>query len=162
MKSLQEENEKRKAENRSLKEKEIAFLRREAELVEKLRHEGALTVSLVAELADGVIGQVAFSPAQSQDTSQQWYTLGPLAVFPVHQRLGIGSQLVEAGLQALEQLGAAGCILVGNPAFYTRFGFRLAPEQAAPGVPKEYFMLRPFGNQIPSGPIIFHPVFGGD
>jgi putative acetyltransferase len=133
----------------------------EAELVDALREQGALAVSLVAEVDGVVVGQVAFSPAISRDGLHQWFALGPLAVLPAHQRQGIGHSLVAAGLHELKRLGAEGCILVGNPAYYARVGFNVSPSNAPDGQPREYFMVLSFGRQAPEGPIDFHPAFGG-
>lgn len=132
----------------------------EAELVATLRAEGALTVSLVAELDGSVIGQIAFSPARPADGSAGWSALGPVAVLPAHQGQGIGSRLVREGLRFLAESGAVGCILTGDPAYYARFGFCLAPGNAPPGEPAEYFMVKALGGGVPAGPIRFHEAFG--
>jgi predicted N-acetyltransferase YhbS len=131
----------------------------EAELVEALRGDNALSVSLVAELDDTVVGQVALSPAQASDGSQAWYALGPVSVLPAYQGAGVGSKLVRAGLDAIVELGADGCILVGDPAYYVRFGFRVSPSNAPVGQPKEAFMVKLLGGRKPRGPISFHPAF---
>ncbi len=131
----------------------------EDELVETLRRENALSVSLVAELAGTVVGQVTFSPAAASDGSPGWYALGPLAVIPAHQRTGVGAKLVHAGLDAISALGGNGCILTGNPAYYVRFGFSLAPSNAPPSEPAEFFMVKLLGPLKPVGPIHFHPAF---
>lgn len=132
----------------------------EAELVEALRAQGALSVSLVAECEGRIVGQVAFSPARASRDTPGWYALGPLAVLPAHQRRGIGSALVRAGLDTISELGAEGCILVGDPAYYSRFGFSLSPESAPSGQPSEFFMVRLLRGQLPVGPIRFHEAFG--
>src|SRR5690606_8155510 len=67
-------------------------------IVEALRAAKALTVSLVAELDDQVIGHIAFSPVTITDGTPDWYGLGPVSVSPEHQRMGIGTALIEAGL----------------------------------------------------------------
>jgi len=132
----------------------------EAELVEALRAGNALSISLVAELEGVVVGQIAFSPAIAPDHARDWYALGPVSVLPAHQGSGIGSKLVRAGLQRITELGAAGCILTGNPAYYTRFGFKLSPANAPAGEPHEYFMIKLLGKtQQPTGPILFHEAF---
>jgi putative acetyltransferase len=133
----------------------------EAELVEALRAQNALAVSLVAEWAGAVIGQIAFSPAQTSDGVQGWFALGPVAVVPAQQRAGVGSQLVRAGLQLITGLGAVGCILTGNPAYYARFGFQVSPSNAPVGEPPEFFMVKLLRGERPSGPIFFHPAFHG-
>jgi putative acetyltransferase len=133
----------------------------EAELVEALRRDDALSVSLVAEIESTVVGQIAFSPARSSDASERWYALGPVAVLPAHQRTGVGSKLVRAGLERIIQLGAHGCILVGNPAYYARFGFQVSPSNTPDGEPAEFFMVKLFGHRQPVGPISFHAAFAG-
>ncbi len=134
----------------------------EDQLVDTLRREGALSVSLVAELAGAVVGQITFSPATASDGSPDWYALGPLAVAPAHQRTGIGAGLVHAWLRAMDELHANGCILTGNPAYYVRFGFHLSPSNTPPGEPTEFFMVKLFRGTAPTGPIYFHPTFNSD
>lgn len=131
----------------------------ESELVDKLRKRNALSVSLVAELDGAVIGQIAFSPATASDGCERWYALGPLAVLPEYQGLGIGSQLVQCGLKAISELDANGCILVGDLDYYSRFGFELSPSNAPHGEPLEHFMVKLLAGSLPQGPISFHEAF---
>lgn len=133
----------------------------EHELVDALRAAGALVVSLVAELDERVVGHIAFSPARAADGSSGWYALGPVSVLPAYQRSGIGSALIRAGLQEISALGAIGCILTGNPDYYSRFGFERAPNLAPPAEPAEYFMVRTAGAADQSGPFSFHEAFYG-
>ncbi len=134
----------------------------EAELVEALRAQNALSVSLVAELDGTIVGQVAFSPARAPGGIPGWYALGPVAVLPARQGAGIGSMLVRTGLEAVTALDAMGCILTGDLAFYSRFGFESAPESAPSGEPSEFFMVKLLRGQLPVGAIHFHEAFGGD
>ncbi len=133
----------------------------EAELVDALRSQNALSVCLVAEFDGVIVSQIAFSPAQTDDNDEGWYALGPVAVLPEHQRTGIGSKLVHAGLLAITALDAKGCILVGHPEYYTRFGFILSSSNAPIGQPSDFFMVKSLGSPIPSGPIAFHKAFNG-
>jgi len=133
----------------------------EADLLVALRRENALTLSLVAELDGVVVGQAAFSPARTTTGDERWYALGPVAVLPAHQGEGIGSLLVRAGLERLAGEGADGCIFVGDPAYYARFGFEVRPENAPVGQPAEYFQVMVLGGRRPDGPIAFHEAFGG-
>lgn len=128
-------------------------------IVEALRSAGALTLSLVAEDQGQVVGHIAFSPALVDGVDLGWYTLGPVAVSPDRQRQGIGSRLVRAGLEALRGLGANGCLLVGDPHFYERFGFRNAPSLRVEEVPAEYFLCLPFAGEVPRGIATHHPAF---
>ena len=129
-------------------------------IVDALRRAGALAVSLVAESDGTVIGHVAVSPVVLSGGEPHWYGLGPISVSPPRQRSGVGSQLMHAALQALRERGAAGCLLVGDPEYYRRFGFRPAAGLEYPGVPPEYFMAVSFGADVPKGVATFHEAFG--
>ncbi len=124
-----------------------------------LRRGGALTVSLVAEDEGHIVGQAAFSPVEIDGKPSDWYGAGPIAVAPERQRQGIGSALMEEGLGRLHDLGAGGCMLVGDPAWYPRFGFHNEPRLTLPGVPPEVFMILAFGKVVPAGEVAFHPAF---
>jgi predicted N-acetyltransferase YhbS len=128
-------------------------------IVSALRRAGALAVSLVAELDGKVIGHVAVSPVTVSDGAPGWYGLGPISVLPQHQQSGVGSQLMRAALQALRDRGASGCMLVGDPGYYRRFGFEVATGLTYPGVPPEYFMAVSFGPSLPHGVATFHAAF---
>jgi putative acetyltransferase len=97
----------------------------EAKLVEALREAGRLMVSLVAEQAGGVVGHVAFSRVKVADC-ESGVGLAPLAVLPAWQRRGIGAALVREGLAACRQCGAGFVVVLGDPAYYGRFGFEAA------------------------------------
>ena len=127
--------------------------------VNVLRDAGALILSLVAEDAGQVVGHIAFSPALIDGKDLDWLTLGTIAVAPKRQRQGIGSRLVETGIEALRQLGANGCLLVGDPAYYQRFGFRHSQSLTVEHVPPEYFMCLPLAGEIPHGAVTHHPAF---
>lgn len=88
-----------------------------------LRGSGQLSVSLVAEDDGGIIGHVAASPVSVSDGTSRWYGLGPISVAPAHQGKGIGTRLIEGALAKLRSLGADGCVVLGDPAFYSRFRF---------------------------------------
>jgi len=132
----------------------------EALIVNALRRAGALSVSLVAEQGGGLVGHVATSPVVVADGTTGWHGLGPISVSPEHQGKGIGSALMHAALQALHDQGAAGIMLVGDPRYYRRFGFRHLPQLVYPGIPPEYFMVLPFTDALPQGAVTFHEAFG--
>ena len=131
-------------------------------IVRALRDAGALTVSLVAATGGEVHGHIAFSPVSISDGSARWYGLGPLAVEPSEQETGIGSALVNAGLARLRDLGAAGCVVLGEPGYYGRFGFAQVAGLRYPGPPPEYFMARSFGGRVPSGEVAYHAAFAAE
>jgi len=128
-------------------------------IVAALRDAEALEVSLVAEIDGRVVGHIAFSPVAMSDGTQGWYGLGPISVLPDLQRQGIGKSLVREGLSALRELGGQGCVLVGDPKFYERFGFKNRPELIHEGVPQEFFLALPFGESAPQGTVAFHEAF---
>jgi len=134
----------------------------EQDVIDRLRGAGDLTLSLVAIDGQTLIGQVTFSPAVQSDGSGPWYALGPIAVLPSRQGEGIGAALIEEGLARIEALGALGCILTGNPAYYRRFGFESAPENVPSNERAEFFMLKLLNGPAPKGTFAFHAAFYGD
>ena len=131
-------------------------------IVAGLRAAGALTVSLVAEVSGQVVGHVALSPVSISDGAAGWFGLGPISVLPAFQNQGLGAALMQAALQQLAQLaqlGAAGCVLLGDPAYYRRFGFECHAGLVLQGVPPEYFMALAFKGAVPSGAVSYHPAF---
>jgi putative acetyltransferase len=128
-------------------------------IVEALRAGGALELSLVAESDGKVVGHIAFSAAAIGDSLTGWFLLGPVAVRPARQGEGIGRTLVETGLDALRSRGACGCVLVGDPAFYGRFGFRQHPGVEWHGVPDENVLCLLMSGEMPTGEVAYHPAF---
>lgn len=146
-------------------------------IVRELRALGQLTVSLVAmeqgaevdgdldgEVAgvERIVGHVAVSPVTiaPAPAGGTWYGLGPLSVLPPYQGQGIGSQLMRQALEGLRALPqAAGCVVLGEPAYYTRFGFCGEPALVLPGVPPGYFMAVGFAGQVPAGVVQYSAAF---
>lgn len=128
-------------------------------IVEALRAAHVLSLSLVAESEGQVVGHVAFSPAWIDGRDCDWQILGPVGVLPAFQRQGIGKELIQAGLQVLRERRSQGCVLLGSPAYYGRFGFRRVPELRLEGVPEEYFLCLPFTGAIPHGTVTYHSAF---
>ena len=131
---------------------------REAAIVDALRAAGALALSLVAD-DGGVVGHVAFSPVTIDGREAGWFGLGPVAVAPDRQGQGIGSALIREGLARLAAMGARGCVLLGDPGYYRRFGFEVDPALVLPDVPPEYFMRLMLAGTPPKGTVAFHPGF---
>lgn len=132
---------------------------REDWLVEALRAAGALTCSLVAESDLGIVGHVAASPVTVSRSTGDWYGIGPISVLPQCQRQGIGSRLMDAVLTQVRSKGAQGCVLVGDPRFYTRFGFRSDGLLVVPEAPPEVTLSLRFRPCDDRGLVTFHPAF---
>ena len=128
-------------------------------IVETLRGSGALCISLVAEANRKVVGHIAFSRVTVDGEDPNWYALGPVGVLPPLQRQGIGSQLVRDGLEQLRRLGAGGCVLIGEPSYYSRFGFRPCRELTMEGVPADVLQCLPLAGPEPHGRVEHHPAF---
>lgn len=128
-------------------------------IVDALRQAGVLTISLVAESEQGLVGHVALSPVTISDGANGWYGLGPISVLPVLQGQGIGAQLMQQALVELKKLGASGCVLLGDPNYYQRFGFKVVTGLQLEGVPPEYFQALSFTEYFPQGFVTYHAAF---
>jgi putative acetyltransferase len=100
----------------------------EARLVDALRGDGAV-LSLVAD-EDGVVGHLMFSRLEMDGVRAA--ALAPVAVAPARQRRGTGSALIRDGLRRLREAGWEAVVVLGEPAYYARFGFVPAPTIACP------------------------------
>ena len=132
---------------------------KEGEIVDVLRSAKALTLSLVAEEDGRILGHIAFSPVLIGGEDMGWYGLGPVSVRPDRQGEGIGGKLIREGLAQLHAAGAKGCVLLGEPGYYGRFGFKADERLKLAGVPAEYFQCLAFGADIPQGDVTYHAAF---
>lgn len=139
----------------------------EARLVDALRDLSARRISLVAEDGGVVVGHIMFSPVTHADHSDlKVIGLAPMAVAPDRQRQGIGSVLVEEGLNRCRQEGYVAAVVLGHPGYYPRFGFRPSVDfgiDSAYDVPAEAFMaleLQPGSLGNKKGRLDYHPAFG--
>lgn len=128
-------------------------------IIRALRADDALSVSLVAEEDGRVVGHVALSPVTISDGAAGWYGLGPISVEPEWQGRGIGRALMEKGIAELRTIGARGCVLVGDPAFYNRFGFANTAALVLEGVPQEFFLALSLAASLAHGNVQFHSAF---
>jgi len=132
-------------------------------IVRALRAANELALSILAEEQGQVIGHVALSPVTITDDRGQkvegWYGLGPISVLPQRQGQGVGSRLMEQALAELRTMQAAGCVLLGDPAYYARFGFQVHPGLQLPGVPPGYFMALALGGPMPKGIVQYSDAF---
>ncbi len=141
--------------------------KQEADIVDKLRKRGVLTVSLVAVQDDVIVGHIAFSPIEiaSDKSNFEALALAPMAVLPPYQNSGIGSQLVTAGLRECRRLGHEIIVVLGHPNYYPRFGFAPAKTKGIEcefEVPNEAWMvleLRKGTLEGKQGKVSFQPEF---
>ena len=135
----------------------------ESKLVDALRANGKANISLVAANDAEVLGHIMFSLVTATPPgSAKGIGLAPVAVRPDAQSQGIGSQLIYEGLRLCRELGFDYSLVLGNPAYYGRFGFRKANES---GIQNEYgedeaFRWINFPNCIVTGLVQYAPEFG--
>lgn len=128
-------------------------------IVHALRAAGALSLSLVATVDGDVIGHVAFSPVSIDGAPGVWWGLGPVSVAPARQRSGVGSALIRSGLRRLAERGVAGCVVLGDPDYYRRFGFGPSGDLRYPGPPADHFMAWAVEGALPAGQVKYHAAF---
>jgi putative acetyltransferase len=139
----------------------------EAHLVNRLRENEAIILSLVAEWNGQILGHILFSPVIITDDDIQWQAvgLGPVAVLPEFQNSGIGSALIRAGLDELKKLGHDVVIVLGHSGYYPRFGFKPSRPfgiQWEMDVPEEAFMVAELNKGSLNGRkgiVHYHPAF---
>lgn len=132
----------------------------EAAIVDRLRADNALSLSLVAEDGGEVVGYLAASDARI-GAVPGWGLIGPVAVLPAQHGQGIGSALMDEAIRRL-RAGCKGAALVGDPGYYGRFGFRGFPGLRLGDVPPRFVQTLPFDGSEPEGELIHHPAFGLD
>jgi putative acetyltransferase len=124
----------------------------EADLVESLRTDGDVLLSLVAELDGQIVGHILFSRMSIETAAGAIaaVALAPLAVSPRYQRQGIGGKLIRDGVAALRGLGERLVIVVGHPAYYPRFGFSTAQAGSLESpFPPDAFMALQLSHDAP-------------
>lgn len=120
-------------------------LPQEADIVDKLRDNCQDCLSLVAEVDGNIAGHILFSPAIIEADSGviKGMGLAPMAVLPAYQKQGIGSALVQDGLEKLKQVNCSFVIVLGHSEYYPKFGFKAASSYGIKcewEVPDEAFM----------------------
>jgi putative acetyltransferase len=128
----------------------------EAVLVDQLRTHGKATISWVAQHDGEVVGHILFSPVTVDGLSLSSPALGlaPVAVLPARQRQGVGASLVRDGLEACRHRGCGFVVVLGEPAYYRRFGFEKASRYGLHndyGVDDEFQVRELQAGSIPLG-----------
>jgi predicted N-acetyltransferase YhbS len=131
----------------------------EARIITALRSAGALPISLVADHNGEIVGHVAFSPVKINGVSGDFYGLGPISVTPDLQRRGIGTALIQDGLKRLESMHALICVVLGDPGYYRRFGFRSDTEVFYGDMPRGHFQCLFFKDSVPKGVVTYNSAF---
>ena len=134
----------------------------EAILVDRLRSDGDLVLSLVAEDGGVVVGYVAFArlTVEGSETPFRAVALAPLAVYPDYQSQGVATSLIREAHACLAALGETLCVVLGEPGYYGRFGYsnrrvaRFESEYQSP-----YLMGLSFGAAPWDGRLIYPPAF---
>jgi len=134
-------------------------------LVRELLSGAVQVLSLVAELQRKVVGHAVFTHCGIRGRDEKVALLGPLAVDPALHNSGLGSALVREGLQQLEAGGTARVLVLGDPGYYARFGFKPDGEIATPyELPREWrdaWQAIALGSQpgLPRGCLAVPPVW---
>ncbi|MCS3455372.1 putative acetyltransferase [Aeromonas sp. BIGb0405] len=137
----------------------------EAELVNRLRECGAAVVTQVEEEDYEFMGHLLLSPVTINGLEGPWLGLAPVAVHPDWQGQGIGSELIREGLDTALEMDWKAVVVLGDPVYYARFGFRPASEfglHCCYEVPSEHFMameLQAGGLTNLQGEVLYHPLF---
>lgn len=138
----------------------------EADLVDKLRHDGHALISLVAEADASIVGHILFSRMWIDASAGlvSAVALAPMAVHPDHQRRGIGSRLISSGLELLRDRNEKIVIVLGHPGYYPRFGFSTDKARLLESpFPSDAFMAMELSAGALdgiNGPVVYPPAFG--
>jgi putative acetyltransferase len=131
----------------------------ESKIIETLREDNQLTLSLVAIRSDQILGQITFSPVTIDGVHEGWFGLGPVSVLPEKQGEGIGSALVLKGLELIKDGGAKGCVLIGDPNYYSRFGFINETGLTYKGLDRKFVQRVTFAAPARDGEVLFTSAF---
>ena len=122
----------------------------EQHVIDRLRDDGDLLLSLVAVEGETILGQITYSPAILMNGDLGWVVLGPVAVEPSRHGQGIGRALIEAGDAIMKERGVKGITVLGNPEIYSRFGFAQNTPMWLAGELGWAFQVKSLGADIPT------------
>ncbi|MDZ7693766.1 MAG: N-acetyltransferase [Balneolaceae bacterium] len=140
--------------------KEISYSnQKEHLLVSDLRQNNALTLSLVAERDNEILGHIAFSEVTIDDKFMFWYGLAPVSVDPEYQNQGVGSTLIEYWSIQPAKAWFQWLRIGGRTGLLQPFGFQHQNNLTCERVLEEYFLMQSFNEEIPSGRVKYHQLF---
>ncbi|NND97137.1 MAG: N-acetyltransferase [Pirellulaceae bacterium] len=128
----------------------------EADLVDAIRLRCPDVVSMVATADQSsekmrlIVGHLLLSPVVIESTDSDdtlvGKGLGPVAVAPDHQRAGIAASMIQMAIDRLSKTGCPFVVVLGDPNYYSRFGFVAAIETGIShgfaGIAQEFFLIR--------------------
>ncbi len=141
----------------------------EVRLVQEIRNSDRYVpnLSFVAEVDGVIVGHILFSYIDLvSEVTYKVLGLAPLAVRSQFQNQGIGSALVREGLTKADAMSESSAIVLGNPRFYNRFGFKPSIQYGIESpfpVPEDFFMVKPLNNyqNTQRGKVVYPPAFLG-
>ncbi len=131
----------------------------EPAIIDALRDAGELALSLIGVENGDLVAQATFSRVLIDGAESGWFGLGPISVAPARQSRGLGGALIREGLKRLRERGAGGCVLIGDPAYYGRFGFKSSAALTYKGVPVQYVQQLALGEKTLAGELQYAPSF---
>lgn len=149
----------------AFRKQDVAHKEDTLKFVDRVRNETDVCLSMVALIQDAIVGHIIFSilPLTVDEKPIKAAYLASVAILPTHQRRGIGSKLIEAGIEELRKKNFGAIFVLGYPEYYPRFGFSagIAQRIKAPftGAPFMAAELTPGSLQGKSGVADFHPLY---
>jgi predicted N-acetyltransferase YhbS len=142
----------------------------EADLVGQLHDNSVEQQSFVACINDEIIGHIMFTQVTIRAPQHELSGMGlaPMSVVPQHQKTGVGTKLLNHGIDQLDANGCPFIVVLGHPEYYARFGFLPASEfkisHGFAGIPQDVFFIRFNRNvtlsRISGGRVFYQPEFG--
>eukprot|EP00792_Barthelona_sp_PAP020_P004683 TRINITY_DN2282_c0_g1_i1.p1 TRINITY_DN2282_c0_g1~~TRINITY_DN2282_c0_g1_i1.p1 ORF type:complete len:717 (+),score=211.95 TRINITY_DN2282_c0_g1_i1:39-2153(+) len=130
----------------------------ESEIVCELRKKDAIVFERIVIVDDIIVGYGCVVKVTVDSETDKVYALGPLAILPNYQRLGLGTKIVESLLTSLKEIEANGCVVLGEFDFYNRFGFE-RDEEVTSAFSQDHFLTVKFGNEDFKGLVEYDELF---
>ncbi len=131
----------------------------EHKIVEKLVQDSANVASMVAIDNNKIVGFITYSKVSFDNDMGEWVGLGPIAVLPEYQGRGVGKVLIKESMRIINEK-YEGCVVMGEPSYYLKFGFKVVEGLFFEGVPQEFFLTTWKNKDIkPQGAVSYHSAF---